>query len=137
MYLVAYGYCSIGFLWHMSQPKARVIRAFLIDKTNYLLYHLIRKMYEHIFDNIGVDFMINPRLMFYNYSSFYDNSSFIRENYLKLTLDEKYIYKYYVYSRRLLREKTCDIIWEFLNTVDDFELEELRHALRDEWYKYN
>lgn len=110
---------------------------FLIDKFDYLLYYLVRKIYEHIFDDIGVDFMIDPRLMFYDYSSFYDNSSFIRENYLKLTLDKKYVYKYYVYSRRLLKEKTCDIIWEFLNTVDDFELEELRHNLRDEWYKYN
>lgn len=81
--------------------------------------------------------MINPQLMFYDYSSFYDNSSFIKENYLKLTLNEKYVYKYYVYSRRLLREKTCDLIWEFLNAVDDTELENLRHILRNEWYKYN
>lgn len=81
--------------------------------------------------------MIDPRLVFYDYSSFYNNSSFIREVYLKLTLDKKYGYKYYVYSRRILREKTCDIIWEYLNTVDDTRLQELRLALKDEWYKYN
>lgn len=81
--------------------------------------------------------MIDPRLIFYTYTSFYERSSLIREIYMTLSLEEKYVYKYYVYSRRLLREKTCDLIWEYLNVIDEIELAILQELLKDERFKYN
>ena len=56
---------------------------------------------------------------------------------MTLSLEEKYVYKYYVYSRRLLREKTCDLIWEYLNVIDEIELAILQELLKDERFKYN
>ena len=81
--------------------------------------------------------MIDPRLIFYTYASFYERSSLIREIYITLSLEKKYAYKYYVYSRRLLREKTCDLIWEYLNVIDEIELAILQELLKDERFKYN
>ena len=93
-------------------------------------------MYLEIYAT-GVDYMVDPRLTFYTFRSFYERSKFIREVYQTMSINEKYIYKYYVYSRRSLSEKTCDIIWEYINAEDDFILLALRSELAKELHKYD
>lgn len=80
--------------------------------------------------------MVNPQLTFITYRSFYERSRIIRAIYQELSNDEKYVYKYYVYSRRLLHEKTCDAIWEYINAEDDFNILVARAKLVDELSKY-
>lgn len=81
--------------------------------------------------------MLDPRLTFYTYPSFYERSKAIREIYQSMSSNEKYIYKYYVYSRRSLLEKTCDVIWEYINAEDDFVVLSLRGELAKELRRYD
>lgn len=80
--------------------------------------------------------MVNPQLTFITYRSFYERSKIIRSIYQTLSNDDKQVYKYYVYSRRLLHEKTCDAIWEYINAEDDFNILMARARLSDELGKY-
>ena len=92
-------------------------------------------MYLEIYAT-GVDYMVDPRLTFYTFRSFYERSKFIREVYHTMSINEKYIYKYYVYSRRSLSEKTCDIIWEYLNAFDNEEKLIKDEQLYKELFRY-
>lgn len=69
--------------------------------------------------NKGRNKMIKENMRFVNFCDFYDRRFFIRKLYLNLSSDNKQLYKYYVYSRRVLKDKVCDIIWEYLNVMDD------------------
>lgn len=80
--------------------------------------------------------MVYDTMKFLGYRSFYDNRYVIKELYERLSTSDKYLYKYYVYSRRYLKERSCNIIWEFLNATDD-ELEAIDSRLYDEWFRYN
>lgn len=93
-------------------------------------------MYLEIYAT-GVDYMFDPRLTFYTFRSFYERSEIIRAVYNTMSVSEKYMYKYYVYSRRSLSEKTCDVIWEYINAEDDFILLVLRSELAKELHKYD
>jgi hypothetical protein len=81
--------------------------------------------------------MIRDDIKFIGYRAFYNKKDRVKEHYKKLNREDKTIYKYYVYSRRQLKECTCDLIWRFLN--DDMEDEEYtvtETMLKDECYKY-
>ena len=80
--------------------------------------------------------MINENVKFVNFSDFYKNRYIIRGFYTNMSTNEKIIYKYYVYSRRYLRERICDIIWEFLNACDEIELESCDTLLNRESMRY-
>lgn len=53
---------------------------------------------------------------------FYARRRCLRELYKDLDVDQKYIYKYYLYSRRQFSERECDIMWEYLNAPDELAL---------------
>lgn len=59
--------------------------------------------------------MIKKELLFVGFKGFYHKRFFIRDEYNKLSDNDKRIYKYYIYSRIYLKENVCNIIWEFLN----------------------
>lgn len=62
--------------------------------------------------------MVRESMCFDNFCDFYDRREYIRASYVALPKREKALYKYYVYSRRVLRDKACDAIWEYLNSHD-------------------
>lgn len=80
--------------------------------------------------------MIKENLKFSNFSDFYIKRCFIKEKYNNLSTYDKTLYKYYVYSRRYLREKTCDAIWEYLNSRDEEELFVCETYLKKENMRY-
>ena len=80
--------------------------------------------------------MVYDNMKFMGYHGFYKERYKIRSAYQRLSSSGKYLYKYYVYSRRYLKERTCNIMWEFLNCADDFEMEVIDSKLYDEWFRY-
>lgn len=80
--------------------------------------------------------MIKTAMCFINVYDFYTRRKLIKHLYEKLSTDEKAIYKYYVYSRRLIREKVCDKIWDYLNACDEEQLLEYDNNLYEEYSKY-
>lgn len=75
--------------------------------------------------------MFDDRLLFIGYMSFYNNMDFIKCVYNNMPSNDKWLYKYYIYAQRYLDEKTCDLIWRFLNAEKD-SMGELR--LRNDLY---
>ena len=77
--------------------------------------------------------MLDERLLFIGYMSFYNNMDFIKKIFNSLDRNDRYIYKYYIYAQRYLDEKTCDLIWRYLNSIDELQerqlVEELSHRL--------
>lgn len=67
--------------------------------------------------------MIKEILCFSDFNGFYVKRKIIRSEYTKMTMDGKAIYKYYVYSHRIIKDKVCDTIWEYLNAIDTEEVE--------------
>ena len=59
--------------------------------------------------------MINKELEFYSLIDFYVKRNTIKENFDLLTLDERILYKMYVYSIPFEDEYGKDLMWEFLN----------------------
>lgn len=59
--------------------------------------------------------MIDSSMIFYNFQDFYENAKRIKFKYDRLCTDDKRIYKMYIYSNRMLKEKIADKIWEYLN----------------------
>lgn len=80
--------------------------------------------------------MIKDELRFIGFRNFYKRRHQIKEKYQGLSSDEKYVYKYYVYSRRYIKERACDVMWEFLNTDNIEELQKLEERLYDETFRY-
>lgn len=80
--------------------------------------------------------MIKSDVRFIGYLDFYKKKDAIRNKYVCFSRDDKWTYKWYVYSRRQLKEYTCDLIWRFLND-DEFDEERVtEQMLMDERYKY-
>lgn len=71
--------------------------------------------------------MFDDRLRFFGYREFYRKRELIEKVFNLSSSNERQIYKYYIYSRRYLRERTCDVIWEYLNALDKEE-----HVIKDE-----
>ena len=59
--------------------------------------------------------MIDSSMIFYNFQGFYKNAKRIKFKYDRLCTDDKKVYKMYIYSNRMLKEKIADKIWEYLN----------------------
>lgn len=59
--------------------------------------------------------MVEKEMMFMGLKDFYNKSRYIKSLYNELCIDEKRIYKMYVYSNCLLTESQKDRIWEYLN----------------------
>lgn len=67
-------------------------------------------------------------LRFYSILDFYPRKEKIKEEYDKLSIEEKQLYKKEVYSMCFEREYVKDLIWEYLNNW-----EESRLNLDKEW----
>lgn len=80
--------------------------------------------------------MISDCIKFSNFADFYGKRYLVRDVYSHMYLNDKVIYKYYVYSRRYLKERVCDMIWEFLNACDETELEIYDMQLNRESMRY-
>ena len=59
--------------------------------------------------------MIKEDMQFIGIKDFYIKSTYVKEIYNELTLQEKWEYKYYIYARPFLKDYFKDIIWEYLN----------------------
>lgn len=68
--------------------------------------------------------MKDKRLEYYSLLDFYPRRKIIKKIYDSLSLDEKRIFKMYVYSLPFEEDKIKDIIWEYLNEwgLSKFEL---------------
>lgn len=80
--------------------------------------------------------MIQDNMRFNGFPDFYSRKDIISGLYANLKIDEKAIYKYYVYSRRYLRERTCDAIWEYINAATVEELMDAEMHLCQEYVRY-
>lgn len=59
--------------------------------------------------------VVKDEITFYNFSDFYKRADMIKYEYDLLSLEEKQIYKLYVYSHGFMKVSILDKIWEFLN----------------------
>lgn len=79
--------------------------------------------------------MIKKELRFVGFRGFCDICDFVKSEYAKMNDEDKRIFKYYVYSRRYLKEYSCNMIWEFLND-DETEYVVTHEMLNEEALKY-
>ena len=80
--------------------------------------------------------MIYDNMKFNSFPDFYDRKDIILNRYSNLTTGDKMLYKNYVYSKRYLRERTCDAIWEYINAVTIEELMDADMHLYQEAGRY-
>ena len=80
--------------------------------------------------------MIRDKMCFDDFCDFYNRRDIIRDIYSRLPSNDKRLYKYYVYSRRVLKEKVCDMIWGYLNVIDEEELIIHSNRLDKEYARY-
>lgn len=66
--------------------------------------------------------MKNKRANFYSIIDFFKNRERIKKEYKNMSIDEKEIYKLYVYSICFENDFTKDCIWEYLNCIDGEEI---------------
>ena len=59
--------------------------------------------------------MIKEELRFIGFKDFYKRSRIIKSAYMSLSLEEKWTYKYYLYSNSLISLTRLDLMWEYLN----------------------
>ena len=52
---------------------------------------------------------------FSSFIDFYERKSIIKHRYSLLSFENKIIYKYYIYSKRYIKEWICDAIWNYIN----------------------
>lgn len=58
---------------------------------------------------------VSVYMRFIDFKDFYDRCEIIKDYFDDLSLKDKYTYKMYIYSNRLIKEYKLDKIWEFLN----------------------
>lgn len=64
--------------------------------------------------------LFSLNLTFSTYNEYRTKRRIIVEEYTKMNCQQKVIYRMYIYSRSLLKEKTKDIIWEEINDFKDW-----------------
>lgn len=75
-------------------------------------------------------------MRFNGFPDFYGRKDIIAGLYANLSTNDRAVYKYYVYSRRYLRERTCDAIWEYINAATIQELLDAKTHLCQEYVRY-
>ena len=79
--------------------------------------------------------MIRDELRFVGFRDFYKRSRYIKQIYHSLSTDEKWRYKYYIYSNRLIDENNLDLIWHYLNESENSEDYVSRRKLGEQYLK--
>lgn len=80
--------------------------------------------------------MIKDNMRIGSFKDFYERRETLSGMYSRLSPNDKMVYKWYIYSRRYLREKLCDAMWEYLNAVTVEELEDARVRLGQAYIKH-
>lgn len=68
------------------------------------------------------DDIVDKKVQFYGFRDFFINRKRIKSEYEKMSDKEKRIYKMYVYSTCFETEYARDLMWEYLNSVEDAHL---------------
>lgn len=79
--------------------------------------------------------MIQDEMRFIGFKDFYKRSRKIKSMYDRLSLEEKWTYKYYVYSNALVSQNRLDLIWEYLNEPENSEYFVSRKKLGEQYMK--
>lgn len=79
--------------------------------------------------------MIKEELRFIGFKDFYKRSRIIKSAYMSLSLEEKWTYKYYLYSNSLISLTRLDLMWEYLNEPESSEYYVSRRKLGEEYLK--
>ena len=75
--------------------------------------------------------LIDVQYLFSTYGEYKKKKSLIEERYLKAWIDKKIMYKFYIYSRPLLKKEEKDKIWKELNKKSEiFDTLEEYHKKR-------
>lgn len=80
--------------------------------------------------------MIKDNMRISGFKDFYERKDILAARYMFLSPDDKMVYKWYIYSRRYIREKLCDAMWEYLNAVTIEELSDANTRLMQGYAKY-
>lgn len=59
--------------------------------------------------------MVYDDMRFYTFNEFYDQGVRIKNHFIDLSVDDKLVYRMYVYSNRHIKDYLLDKIWEYLN----------------------
>lgn len=59
--------------------------------------------------------MIYDDMCFYTFNEFYEQGVRIKSHFVNLNINDKLIYRMYVYSNRHIKDYLLDKIWEYLN----------------------
>jgi hypothetical protein len=59
--------------------------------------------------------MVYDDMRFYTFNEFYDQGVRIKNHFINLSIDDKLVYRMYVYSNRHIKDYLLDKIWEYLN----------------------
>lgn len=59
--------------------------------------------------------MIYDDMRFYTFNEFYEQGVRIKNHFVNLNINDKLIYRMYVYSNRHIKDYLLDKIWEYLN----------------------
>lgn len=79
--------------------------------------------------------MIKEELRFIGFKDFYKRSRIIKSTYMSLSLEEKWTYKYYLYSNSFISLTRLDLMWEYLNEPESSEYYVSRRKLGEEYLK--
>ena len=79
--------------------------------------------------------MIRDEMRFIGFKDFYKRSRKIKNMYERLSLEDKWTYKYYVYSNALISQNRLDLIWEYLNEPENSEYFVSRKKLGEQYLK--
>lgn len=59
--------------------------------------------------------MVYDDMRFYTFNEFYDQAVRIKSHFVDLDINNKLVYRMYVYSNRHIKDYLLDKIWEYLN----------------------
>ena len=59
--------------------------------------------------------MVYDDMRFYTFNEFYEQGVRIKNHFINLSVDDKLVYRMYVYSNRHIKDYLLDKIWEYLN----------------------
>ena len=62
--------------------------------------------------------MVNDIMIFPTYNDFFKRREIIKNEFKKLSIDDKKVYRMYLYAQREMSTNKVDLIWEFLNEPD-------------------
>ena len=74
-------------------------------------------------------------MSFSSFEDFYNRRDIIRNYFSTLSVCDKGTYKYYVYSRRYLKERLCDMMWMYIAGTEE-DVSYCKESLEREHCRY-